>query len=181
MSRRRANRQSSGEEVDVVDEHDSVIGSSSIGECLAEGLLHRAVAVLVVRSTGRFLLQRRSRKDRWHPGLLTISSTGHVKKGESYDAAAARELHEELGLEARLEVVGKYLLPAFSSRGLTEREWVTFYEAHSDSGCRIDPVEVDSVEEVDEARVRRMFEGHSMTPDAVILLAEYLRTRSRRE
>ncbi len=181
MRRQPASELPSGEEVDLVNEDDAVVGSSSLAECLAKALLHRAVAVLVVRSNGRFLLQRRNRRDRWHPGLLTISSTGHVRKGESYDAAAARELREELGLEAELERVGKYLLPPFSSQGLTEREWVTLYETRSDSPCRIDPIEVDSVEEVDEGGLREVFKGHSMTPDGVLLLAEYLKVRNRRE
>lgn len=180
MRRRAMDRTPSGEEVDLVNERDIVIGSSTLGECLAKGLLHRAVAVLVVRSSGKFLLQRRSFKDKWHPGLRTISSTGHVRKGESYGGAAARELREELGFEAKLDRLGKYLLPPLSSEGLTEREWVTFYQARSDSPCRIDPVELDSVEEVDERGLRRMLAGGSVTPDAVILLTGYLKSRGRR-
>jgi isopentenyldiphosphate isomerase len=167
--------------VDLVDAHDGVIGTATIKECLEKGLLHRAVAVLVVRSDGGFLLQQRSRRDLWQPGLWTLSSTGHVKAGETYDSAAARELNEELGLAARLSRLKKYLLPPIQSGSLTEKEWVTFYVARSDLPCKIDPSEVEAAEEVDEPRLRRMFDDGSMTPDAVILMKEYLgRLRSSR-
>ena len=163
-----------GERVDLVNEKDEVVGTTTVGECLTKGLLHRAVAVLVIRSSGKFLLQRRSKNDRWHPGLWTISSTGHVKEGEAYDAAARREVREELGLSPRLKKVGKYLLPPLRSEGLTEREWVTFYVTNTDSECTIDPVELDSVKEFDGRSLRSLLTGRTVTPDAVIILRDYL-------
>ena len=165
------------EMVDLVDEHDIVIGTASIGSCLEKGLLHRAVAVLVVRGNGEFLLQQRSKRDMWHPGLWTLSSTGHVKAGEAYDQAALRELREELGIVARLTKLGKHLLPPIRSGGLTEREWVTLYLTRTDKPWDIDRGEVEGVKEVPASRLRRMFNDGSMTPDAVILLAEYLERR----
>jgi len=170
-----------GERVDLVDEDDMVTGSSTVGECLAKGLLHRAVAVLVVRSDGKFLLQRRSKKDRWHPGLWTISSTGHVKQGEPYDKAAARELHEELGLTGGLERTGKYLLPPIHSLRLTEREWVAFYVTRTDSPCIIDPTELEEVREFDETALRALLRGTEATPDAVIILSDHLRNLETRK
>ena len=169
-----------GEKVDLVNEKDAVVGSSSVLECLSKGLLHRAVAVLVLRSDGRFLLQRRSTKDRWHPGKWTISSTGHVKQGESYDKAAARELQEELGLTGSLERVGKYLLPPLHSTGLTEWEWVAFYVTQTDSPCTVDPVELEEVREYEESALRTLLQGEELTPDAGILIGGYLRNPSRR-
>jgi len=160
--------------VDVVDENDFEAGTASVGECLERGLLHRAVAVLVIRSSGKYLLQRRSRRDRWQPGLWTISSTGHVRKGEGYEAAALRELEEELGLEARLDRVKKYLLPPLHAGGLTEWEWVTLFVAHTDAPCTIDPVELDSVDEFDGDQLSNLLAGKRVTPDAVTILRDYL-------
>jgi len=167
----------SSETVDLVDERDIVTGTASIRDCLEKGLLHRAVAVLVVRSAGEFLLQQRSKRDLWHPGLWTLSSTGHVKAGETYEKAAGRELREELGISARLARLGKHLLPPFRSGELTEREWVTLYVARTDKSCRIDKEEVEGVKEVAAPQVRAMFGDGSMTPDAVILLTDYLKRR----
>ncbi len=164
--------------VSIVNEHDRVSGQATVKECLEKGLLHRAVAVLVMRSNGQYLLQQRSKSDVWHPGLWTISSTGHVKAGESYEAAAARELLEELGLSAKLVQVRKCLLPPIQSGNLTEKEWVSFYVARSDLPWRSDPEEVEAVKEVTEPQLRRMMGGDTMTPDAVILLTDYLKRQS---
>ena len=166
--------------LDVVSDDDAVTGTATIKDCLGKGLLHRAVAVLVVRSDGRFLLQQRSRGDRWHPGLWTLSSTGHVMAGETYDHAAARELSEELGIAAELVNLKKLLLPEMKSGGLTEREWVTLYVARTDMPCSIDRNEVESAEEVNEPRLRRMFGDGSMTPDAVTLMTDYLENLTNR-
>jgi isopentenyl-diphosphate delta-isomerase len=166
------------EVVDLVDDHDRVVGEATVAECLEKGLLHRAVAVLVIRSDGRLVLQQRSRRDAWHPGLWTISCTGHVKKAEGYEAAAERELFEELGVSAELARSKKYLLPPMSSGALTEREWVCFFIARSDSPLTIDLGELEAAKEVSEQQLRRMMDESSLTPDAVILLTEHLRRRA---
>ena len=166
---------SGDEEVDLVDASDQVVGSAPLRACLEQGLLHRAVAVLVVRSNGSLLLQQRSRNDLWHPGLWTLSSTGHVRKGETYARAARRELEEELGMAARLRRISKVLLPAITSGRLTEREWVSMFTTVSDRSPRIDPVELEQVEEVSKLRLARMLNGPELTPDAKILLAAYRR------
>ena len=169
-----------GEEaVDLVDEHDSIVGSSTVGECLEEGLLHRAVAIVVVRKNGKVILQERSKRDLWHPGKWTLSCTGHVKSGEGYEDAARRELREELGLASRLHLVKRYLLPPIREGPLTEREWVSLYTATTDSPVMIDPVELESVDEYGGTQLQRMLDDDKMTPDAVILLEEFLRFKSR--
>jgi len=165
--------------VDLVTEDDVPTGTATIGECVGRGLLHRAVAVLVVRGNGDFVLQQRSKRDLWQPGLWTLSSTGHVRAGETYSHAAVRELNEELGITAKLSRVGKYLIPPIRSGELTEREWVTSYVAKTDRACRIDGDEVEAVMEAGEPRLRLMFVDGSMTPDAVMLLTEYLKRQSR--
>ena len=167
------------ESVDLVDENDSAVGESTLGDCLKGGLLHRAVAVVVSRSDGKVLLQRRSRKDHWQPGMWTLSSTGHVRKGESYEGAAGRELDEERGLRSGLVNLGKYLIPPIKEGGLTEHEWVSLFAASTDAPVRADPVEVESVEEFDARGLRTMMEGTGLTPDSSMLLGEYLRLRPR--
>jgi len=156
--------------VDVVDSGDRVIGTASLRECLREGLLHRAVAVLVVRSDGRLVLQQRSRNDRWHPGRWTLSCTGHVKAGEDYRSAAKRELSEELGLRLGLTRLVKVLLPRIRSRGLVEWEFVTAFACWTDLPVIIDPKELERAEPVSERNLARMMKGRALTPDAKILL-----------
>jgi isopentenyldiphosphate isomerase len=165
------------EPVDLVDTTDAVIGASTVRECVERGLLHRAVAVIVVRKGGKILLQERSRKDLWQPGMWTLSSTGHVRKGESYESAAVRELREELGLTAPVTNVGKRLLSPIREGELTEHEWVSLFEAQAGGKVTMDPVEVESVKEFSGPELSAMSTNGKMTPDAVILLDDYLRSK----
>ncbi len=163
--------------MDLVDEGDSVVGTSTLGECVKRGLLHRAVAVVVSRSDGKVLLQQRSRRDLWQPGMWTLSCTGHVREGETYGEAAVRELAEELGLHSSVLGLGKYLLPPMREGGLVEREWVSLFAASSDAPTRIDPAELESVREFDGPGLNAMMDSGELTQDGVLLLREYLRLR----
>ncbi|HEY6283266.1 MAG TPA: NUDIX domain-containing protein [Nitrososphaerales archaeon] len=162
------------EEVDVVDNEDHVVGVATIERCLREGLLHRAIAVLVKRNNGAVVLQQRSRNDSWHPGKWTISCTGHVRRGESYQQAAIRELGEELGLKSKVEEFRKFLLPPISSDGLTELEWITLFTTFTDAPLTIDPVELESALEVRQSRLRKIITDWPLAPDAKIILGEYM-------
>lgn len=163
--------------VDVVDEGDMVVGSSSLSDCLQRGTLHRAVAVLVWRGRSDVLLQQRSKSDDWQPGLWTLSCTGHVKKGESYEDAAKRELAEELGISPDVRLDSKTLLPPIRCGSLTEREWTALFVAHSDGRITADPVELEGVKEVGLGGLRQMTRRGELTEDAAILLAKYFGAR----
>jgi isopentenyl-diphosphate delta-isomerase type 1 len=83
---------------DVVDAEDRVIGRERRRDVHARGLWHRAVHVLVFDAAGRTFLQKRSRSKDMSPGCWDAACSGHVDSGEDYDAAAARELGEEIGV-----------------------------------------------------------------------------------
>ena len=64
----------------------------------AERLRHRAVFIVVTLHRRALLVHRRSDgKDLW-PGRWDIAVGGVVGAGEDYDAAARRELAEEIGI-----------------------------------------------------------------------------------
>lgn len=83
---------------DVVDANDVVIGRAARREVHARGLWHRAVHVLVFDGAGRTFLQKRSMRKDMSPGCWDAACSGHLDSGEEYDAAARRELGEEIGL-----------------------------------------------------------------------------------
>ena len=83
---------------DVVNERDEVVGRKTRREVHATGLWHRAVHVLVFDRQGRVFLQKRSMLKDLSPGLWDSSCSGHLDSGEDYDAAAVRELNEEIGI-----------------------------------------------------------------------------------
>jgi isopentenyl-diphosphate delta-isomerase type 1 len=88
--------------LEVFDRHNRLIGRAARGTVHSFGLRHRAVHIFVFNITGELYLQlRREHKDQY-PRHWDTSAAGHVSPGESYEAAAARELMEELGLREDL-------------------------------------------------------------------------------
>ena len=113
-----AAQDSQGEIFDVVDTEDCVISTASRGQVHAEGLRHRAIHILVFNEKGEVFLQKRSPWKDKHPGKWDSSAAGHLDSGETYEAAARRELSEELGLAPAavaavpLEELGRLLATA---------------------------------------------------------------------
>lgn len=125
---------------DVVNERDEVIGRAPRSEVHARGLLHRAVHVLVFDQHGRLFLQHRSMLKDMCPGLWDSSCSGHVDAGEDYDAAAIRELREELGLENVVSLQRWFRVEACESTG-GEFCWV--YRLDSGGPFVLHPEEID--------------------------------------
>lgn len=92
--------------LDIVDINDKVIGATNKNEAHENGYCHRISAVYVFTHDKKLLVQLR-KKD----GLLDHSVGGHVKQGESYDAAAIRESKEELGITTKkLDKIGFFYI-----------------------------------------------------------------------
>ena len=125
---------------DVVDEQDRVVTQAPRSVVHARKLLHRAVHVFVFNSRGALLLQKRSAHKDEYPLCYTSSASGHLAAGESYEAAAPRELHEELGLSAPLEWLTK-----FPAGPQTSQEHTVLYRAVTDEAPQIDRHEIDAI------------------------------------
>ncbi len=94
----------------VVDERDNILGYHTRGECHADvSLIHRAVGIVLYNAAAELLLQRRSMYKDTSPGMWTMAAGGHVDQGETYHAAALREMQEELGVVSELTHVETYL------------------------------------------------------------------------
>jgi isopentenyldiphosphate isomerase len=89
---------SADEVVDVVDEHDVVVGRVRRAEAYARGLRHRTAFVLVRDGAGRVFVHRRTAQKLVFPSLYDMFVGGVLGAGESYDEAAHREAEEELGV-----------------------------------------------------------------------------------
>jgi isopentenyldiphosphate isomerase len=89
----------SAEEIlDIVDEHDRVVGQAARGDAYARGLRHRCASVLVRDAAGRIFVHRRTATKLVFPSMYDMFVGGVVGAGESYDEAALREAEEELGV-----------------------------------------------------------------------------------
>jgi 16S rRNA (adenine1518-N6/adenine1519-N6)-dimethyltransferase len=122
----------------VVDENDQFVSDAPRGEVHGNNLRHRAVHLFIFNRQGELFLQKRSRwKDR-HPLLWDSSAAGHVEAGEEYDATAARELKEELGVTATLVRVVK--LPASEQTG---QEFIWLYRGEHDGPFQLAKTEIE--------------------------------------
>ena len=128
-----------GERFDVVDENDHVIAQASRHEVHEGNLRHRAVHVFVFDRHGQLFLQKRSRwKDR-HPSVWDSSAAGHLNAGQDYDDAARRELAEELGVDAPVELVAR--IAACPETGW---EFVGLYRAQHQGPFKLPPAEIET-------------------------------------
>jgi len=85
--------------LDIVDEHDRVVGQAPRGQAYAEGLRHRCVFIQARDAEGRIFVHRRTPTKLVFPSLYDMFVGGVVAAGESYDEAALREAEEELGVQ----------------------------------------------------------------------------------
>jgi isopentenyl-diphosphate delta-isomerase type 1 len=106
--------------MDIVNDADEVVGRDTRANVHARHEIHRGVHVFVVNARGELLLQQRSATKESYPGYWDASVGGQVAAGESYLAAARRELFEELGCRAdTLELIGTY--DSYSTRQREKR------------------------------------------------------------
>ena len=129
------------ETFDVVDANDIVTGTATRGEVHARKLVHRAIHVFVFNKRGDLLLQKRSPLKDLCPGLWDSSVSGHLDSGEDYDAAAIRELDEEMGIavESPPEEIAR-----ITPREETGWEHVRLYRVRHDGAIRYPAAEVES-------------------------------------
>jgi isopentenyldiphosphate isomerase len=93
------------ERVEVVDVDGTVVDVVSRREMRAQRLRHRTVFVVVQSTDGRVLVHQRSPdKDIW-PSWWDMAVGGVVGLGEDWDAAARREVEEEIGVSADPEPI----------------------------------------------------------------------------
>jgi len=139
--------------LDIVNDADEVVGQATRTRVHAENRMHRATHIILRNSTGDIFIQLRSKTKDTNPGLWDSSAAGHVDAGEGYDACAARELHEELGVlvsaDALVEI-GR--IAPTSSNGF---EFVRIYAATSDDPITLEAGEIDDGKWVTRAELEQ--------------------------
>ncbi len=159
--------------LDIVDEQDRVIGVAQRRKIHLECLMHRSVHVFLVDECHGLYLQKRSASKQEFPGVWDSSAAGHLRRGETYAEAAARELAEELGIQGVLHRIAK--VPATDQTGY---EHVVLYAVYTQSGA---PVPNPNPYEIEEGRffsfeeIQKLLAEHmeSVTPSFRILFRLY--------
>ncbi len=125
---------------DVVNERDEVIDRKPRSEVHRLGLRHRAVHVLVFNSRGEMFLQKRSMTKDREPGKWDSSASGHVDSGEDYDAAAVREMREEIGLAVTRTPERVLRIEACNE---TDQEFVWVYRCKAEGPFQLNADEIE--------------------------------------
>ncbi len=162
-------RSVSGDEpVEIVDEHGRVVGRTTRASMRAGNLRHRSVAVVVVTGAGELVVHRRADwKDVW-PGRWDVCFGGVVGVGESWEAAAVRELAEEAGVrvdERTLAVLGD---GSYADGDVTAVSRV-FLATHDGPFRPVDG-EVAVLDLVPLADLPGWLPGHELCPDAAAVV-----------
>lgn len=143
------------EQLDIVDDKNQVINQTSKSEVYERKLNHRIVHVFLIHpETGQIYLQKRSEAKSFLPGYYCTSAGGHVRAGESYEDAAKRELHEELGLDVPVHGVHTFL---FESDG--HKRFIELFVAYARDGFQFAREEVAGGAFSTLEEVRRIIEG----------------------
>jgi isopentenyldiphosphate isomerase len=142
---------SPGELLDLVDEHDRVIGTVRKGDTERDpSLRHREVAILIHRGD-QLLWQLRSAAKTVMPLTWDLACAGHVGAGDDPANAAHRELLEELGFDVPLRWLERRLVRAPNE---TYFAYVFAGAAPAEVEPRPDGEEVAAVAWCDEAGYR---------------------------
>jgi isopentenyldiphosphate isomerase len=138
-----------------------VVGRATRGECHGNpALIHAVARVHVWDRQGRLLLQLRSATKDIQPGKWDTAVGGHLLPGEEAEAAARREMQEELGVVPdRLVFLHRFLM-----RTPVETEWVTTFAALHDGPFVPDPAEIDALRFWTRAEIAAALGTGQLTP-----------------
>lgn len=147
---------------DIVDENDNVIGQAARSRCHGDpSLVHRVAHVLVFNGRGELLLQKRALTKDVQPGRWDTSVGGHLDPGESYLAAACREMAEELGIAG---IPLTFMYPS-QMRNDFESENVITYLARYDGEIRFCREEIDAVRFWSAGEIEAALGTGALTPN----------------
>lgn len=127
----------------LVDENDNEIGYRSKGDCHeGHGTLHRAFSIFLFDDQGRVLLQQRAASKPLWPLYWSNSCCSHPRRGENLEQALHRRLNEELGLDAPLEFVYKFIYQADFGDVGAEHELCHVYIGLAGGKVQVHPDEI---------------------------------------
>jgi isopentenyl-diphosphate delta-isomerase len=97
------------EKIVLVDENDNEIGLKEKDDCHKnQGILHRAITVLIFNNENRVLITKRSKDKMLWPEIWEASCSTHPRQNENYAQAGERRVSEELGIKSELKFLSKF-------------------------------------------------------------------------
>ncbi|MFH1506166.1 MAG: NUDIX domain-containing protein [archaeon] len=162
--------------LDIVNENDQIIGKASRDYIHKNILIHRGVIVWVVNSKDQLLVEKRATHRAYFPGYYDVSVGGQVEAGESYEAAAQRELKEEVGIKGKLHFIASY--DEFSDNHKEKRR---VYVCCCEGPFKPEAREMKTVRFLSRDQIKRLMEKDEakFTPDFRIAFELYLESEAK--
>ncbi len=160
----------SQERVAVVDPSNRFACAAPRWRMRRDNLIHRACYILVFNSRGELFVHQRTDTKDVYPGFFDLAAGGVVLAGESYDAAAQRELAEELGIADQPLTA----LFDFFWEDAHCRVWGRVYRCVHDGPMRLQPEEIVSGRFMPPEVVEHDLPADRITPDSLEALRRYL-------
>lgn len=165
------------ERVQIVDRLDRPLTGAPRREMRKLNLVHRAAYILVLDTQGHLFIHKRTMNKDVYPGYWDMTVGGVVLEGESYEEAALRELHEELGIR---DIPLRALFAQYYEDAFT-RTWGRVFACRNNGPFALQAEEIDEGRFVAFEAIDALRQEHPFTPDCVPLLKRLLRLRRQGE
>lgn len=163
------------EMLEIVDLDNRVLGVETRKRVRAENLLHRGVGILCWNSQGELYVHQRTDSKDLFPSYYDMMVGGALAAGEAYQAAALREVQEELGVG---DVEIKFLLETFYD-GPQNRSWIQLFEVVWDGPVKWQKEEIAWGCWMPFDRVLTWMNEVPIVPDGQQVFEDYLSSISR--
>lgn len=147
------------EQVILVTEGDSAVGTMEKMEAHELGRLHRAFSVFVLNNNNELMLQRRASHKYHSGGLWTNTCCSHPRPGESNEDAAHRRLREEMGFDCALDYGFNFLYRAELDHDLIEHELDHVFIGRYNGTVALNPEEVSEARWISFAELRQQLQA----------------------
>jgi isopentenyldiphosphate isomerase len=164
------------EMVMIVDERNLPIGAEKRSNMRLMKRFHRAVYILVFNSRGKLFRHKRTATKDIYPGYYDVAAGGVVLAHESVEAAAARELEEELGIkDAVLSPLSNFYYEDAGNRVFGKA-----YACMFDGALRLQKEEIESGGFYSIGEIFSSMDKEPYTPDGIYVLKRYLEEKTAR-
>ncbi|MEK7615644.1 MAG: NUDIX domain-containing protein [Patescibacteria group bacterium] len=160
------------EYLDVIDQHNKVVGKAAKNEIYEKKLPHRIVHVWLFNDRGELAVAMRAAGVSYKPLHWCSTAAGHVSAGESFLDAGYRELMEECKIKTDLKLKDSVWYEGADAPGL--KKILGLCEGSYQTPIAIRNAEVDRVEFLSINKIQNLIKhGEPIHPEFLFLFNKH--------
>ncbi|MBI2020527.1 NUDIX domain-containing protein [Candidatus Daviesbacteria bacterium] len=117
------------------------------------------ISILIYDKNNRILFSKRSKNKSLYPSYWTMSTEGHMSRGENTEDTAHRELKEELGIDIELTFLKKVEVNEPPNQYLTS----CYIGKYQGEKIVIEPSEIEEIRFLNENEFNQLLETEKAT------------------